>query len=109
MRRGVFHYPIEELDLRGTVCILSPVLQLFEGLIEAYRMAASLDAPAWRRYRPRTPTLAILIRDARTAQEWHLRRRPLRSARPATASIGEGATSDATIGEARDERRRHRR
>ncbi len=62
---GVFHYPVESWICEELFASLSP-RQFFEGEIEAYKMAACLDATAWRRYRHRAPALARLIREART-------------------------------------------
>ncbi len=61
---GVFHYPVEGWICREILASLSP-RQLFEGEIEAYKMAACLDASTWRSYRARKPGLERLIREAR--------------------------------------------
>jgi 3-dehydroquinate synthase len=61
---GVFHYPLEGWICQEIFASLSP-RQLFEGEVEAYKMAAALDSAAWRRYRRRKPGLASLVREAR--------------------------------------------
>ncbi len=65
---GVFHYPVESWICLELLASLSP-RQVFEGEIEAYKMAACLDAVAWSRYRKRKPPLARLIREARALKK----------------------------------------
>lgn len=61
---GVFHYPLETWLCDDLLASLSD-RQLFEGVIEAYKMAACLDARAWAGYRARRPSLQKVIREAR--------------------------------------------
>lgn len=61
---GVFHYAAESWLCRELFTTLDPA-QRREGLVEAYKMALTLDVATWRRWRRRAPGDRELLERAR--------------------------------------------
>lgn len=73
---GVFHAPAETW-LCGELLDTLPPAQLRDGHVEAWKMAACLDADLWNRWRKRAPGRVELIRESRRLKRAVCARDPL--------------------------------
>ncbi|MEW5852094.1 MAG: 3-dehydroquinate synthase family protein [Myxococcota bacterium] len=65
---GAFHYPVKTWICPELFETLAPA-QIREGITEAWKMFACLDAARFQRFREAAPALPELIRDARSVKE----------------------------------------
>jgi 3-dehydroquinate synthase len=72
---GVFHFPVATWLCEELFATLSS-RQRAEGAVEAYKMAACLDARAWRRWRQAPPATTAMVFEARALKSAVCRRDP---------------------------------